>query len=191
MTYGYKVVKVVGSIHDELYDKMTYKFKEKHLEFSHDIYAIIKLGIPKRAKIVIPEHLGHYDKYIKCRCNKAKFVKLEKMYLISVRIKKYLSFDNCIIFDMHDITDYINKKYDIKKLAYVSCYDGLFKYKFNEYVQPRFKFNDDTQIDCGSGIHFFKSIEETKAYIKNVLIPGYNYIVKEMKNNGIFSEDGD
>lgn len=189
MTYAYKVVQVVGSIHDELYNKMTHKFKENHFRFYHDIYAIIKLGIPKRAKIVIPEHFGHYDRYTKCRCNKAKFVKVEKTYLISVRNKKYMSSGNCI-FDMCDITDYINEKYDIKSLTYVSRYDSLFKYKFNEYVQPKFKFNSDTQMDCGSGIHFFKSIEETKAYIKDVMVPGYNYIVKEIKNNGIFSKDG-
>lgn len=189
MTYGYKVVRVVGSIHDELYNKMTYKFKEKYLRYSHDIYAIIKLGIPKRAKIVIPEHLDHYDGYTKCRCNKAKFVKVEKIYLTSAQRKNFMSFGE-LIFDMYDITDYINKKYDIKSLAYVSCYDCLFGYKFNEYVQPKFKFNDDTRMDCGSGIHFFKSIEETKAYIKVTLIPGYNYRVKEVKNNGIFSEDG-
>lgn len=188
MTYVYKAVKVVGSIHDELYNKMTYKFKEKHLRFGHDIYVIIKLGIPKRAKIVIPEHLGHYDKYTKCRCDKAKFVKVEKTYLISVQSKNYTSLRERT-FDMCDITDYINKKYDTKNLVYVSYYDSLFEYKFNEYVQPKFKFNDDIRMTCGSGIHFFKSIEETKAYIKDILIPGYDYRVKERKNNGIFSED--
>ena len=188
MTYVYKAVKVVGSIHDELYNKMTYKFKEKHLRFGYDIYVIIKLGIPKRAKIVIPEHLGHYEKYTKCRCNKAKFVKVEKTYLTSVRSKNYTSLDERI-FDMCDITDYINKKYDTKNLVYVSYYDSLFEYKFNEYVQPKFKFNDDVRKTCGSGIHFFKTIEETKAYIKDTLIPGCNYSVMERKNNGIFSED--
>ena len=46
-----------------------------------------------------------------------------------------------------------------------SMYNRKFKYKKGQEVTPKHKFNDDTTVECTSGIHFFKDKDEAKNYL--------------------------
>lgn len=188
MTYAYKVVQVVN-ICDELMKKLSKYAKEKYIAYGFSIYAIIKIGIPKKAKIVIPsEQLS--SEVTKCRCNLAKFVKVEKIYFAAIQREGY-EYLRTRRVDIYNITNYIKKEYNINQLTYISTYDPEFIYPFNEYVKPKYVFDASQFISCASGIHFFETIDETKHYFINntLLYSAFSDNIKERKNNGIFSED--
>jgi uncharacterized protein YjbI with pentapeptide repeats len=46
----------------------------------------------------------------------------------------------------------------------VSMYDCNFVYRVGETVKPRNAFDEDARVECASGIHFFITKEEAKAY---------------------------
>jgi hypothetical protein len=50
------------------------------------------------------------------------------------------------------------------KLMTYSRYESDFKYQIGKLVKPRRKFEDDWTQECASGIHFFLTQEEAKAY---------------------------
>ena len=191
MTYGYKVVEVID-IYDELKrNHLSDEFEEKYSPFGWLVYAIIKIGIPKKAKRVIPYRSAQTSSsFTKCRCDLAKFVKVEKIYLTAAQRKGIFYINNRVI-DMYDITRYMKKEYDINQLSYVSTYNTYFEYEINKYVKPRQVFNASPYSSCASGIHFVSTFDEAKNYLKEVTLHGdyIKNINEEVKVNGIFSKD--
>lgn len=191
MTYGYKIVEVVD-IHEELRkNHLSDYFEENYSLFDWTVYALIKIGIPKKAEIVIPcESCQLYSSFIKCRCDLAKFVKVEKIYLAALQ-RKGMFYLRTRVIDLYDITRYMKKEYDINQLTYVSTYDRDFEYKINKYVKPKHVFNGSPFISCASGIHFVNTIEEAKNFLKEVeLYSAFRKnVTEEVKINGIFSKD--
>lgn len=192
MTYGYKIVEVVR-IYDELKrNHLSDGFEEKYSPFGWVVYAIIKIGIPSKAKRVIPYRSAQTSSsFTKCRCDLAKFVKVEKIYLAAAQ-RKGIFYPSTRVVDMYDITRYMKKEYDIKQLTYVSAWDTYFEYEINKYVKPRHVFNTSPYTSCASGIHFVNTIDEAKNYLKEVTLHGdyIENINEEVDINGIFSKDG-
>lgn len=193
MTYGYKIVEVINIFYELKRNHLSDEFEEKYTPFGWMVYALIKIGIPKKAKIVTPYESSQLSSsFTKCRCDLAKFVKVEKIYLAAAQ-RKGVSCPRTRVVDIYDITRYMKKEYDINQLTYVSTYDTHFEYEINKYVKPRCKFDLSPFIPCASGIHFFKTIDEAKNYFKETVLY-YTYIEninEEVNINGIFSKNGD
>lgn len=192
MTYGYKIVQVVN-IRDELKrNHLSDDFEEKYFSHGWAVYALIKIGIPKKAKTVIPFAISQSStSFTKCRCNLAKFVKVEKIYLSAAQRKNVFYPPNNRVIDVYDITKYMKKEYDVHQLTYVSLCNIFFEYKINKYVEPKLTFNTSPYEFCASGIHFVNTINEAKNYFKEVVLHK-NYIKninEEGKIDGIFSKD--
>ena len=188
MTDGYKVVIVemgdidycnfIGSLSSRFKDRCIYSW----------MYAVIKLGIPKKANIVTPEFQTNECDYIKCRCDSAKFIKVEKIFLKTILKSTFLATggdDICY----YDVTKYIKKKYNIKDFHYLSLYDHFFAYNFGKYVAPEKKINLNPHEKCGSGIHFVNSITDAENFLKINVFQNYYNNVQEVKADGIFSEN--
>ncbi len=193
MTYVYKIVQVNNICYELRRNHLSDKFEEKYAPFAWAVYALIKIGIPKKAKIVIPcESSQLSSSFTKCRCDLAKFVKVEKIYLAATQ-RKGISFHMTRVVDIYDITRYMKKEYDINQLTYVSTFDAYFEYEINKYVKPRHGFNVRPYVSCGSGIHFVSTIDEAKNYFKEMVLHNcdINNINEEVNINGIFSKDGD
>ena len=192
MTYGYKAVQVINICYELKRNHLSDDFEEKYTPCGWMVYALIKIGIPKKAKIVIPyEGSQLYSNFTKCRCDLAKFVKVEKIYLAATQ-RKGASDPRTRVVDIYDITRYMKKEYDINQLTYVSAFDKHFEYEINKYVKPRFMFNASPLTSCASGIHFVNTIDEAKNYFKELVLHNcYIYNINEEVNiNGIFSKDG-
>ena len=188
MTYVYKVVRVEmdEKVHNDFIKSLSDMFKKRRI-ICQSMYAIIKLGIPKKAKIVTPEF--QMNEYIKYRCDLAKFIKVEKIFLKTLSCLTYFATRGDDIY-YYDITNYIKKKYNVKDFHYSSLYNRFFTYYFGEYVKPDKKIDLNLHKCCGSGIHFLNSIIDAENYLKiNILENCFNY-VQEGKTDGIFSEDG-
>ena len=191
MTYGYKIVQVVN-IYDELKrNHLSDEFEEKYFPYSWAIYAFIKIGIPKKAEIVIPfVNSQSSSSFTKCRCDLAKFIKVEKIYLAASQ-RKGTSYGIARNIDICDITNYIKKEYDINQLTYISTYDSFFEYEINKYVKPKYTFDTSPYSSCASGIHFVNTIDEAKKYFKEVVLNSADIDnIKEVKVNGIFNKNG-
>lgn len=107
---------------------------------------IAQLLIPKGTRIVVNEHYGNYNKLMgtyakKLRSNKAIVLAIIPAYM-TLAGKKYVEI------------------YSADKV-FVSKYDYNFEYRMGKIVIPNY-FNSNPKDDCGSGIHFFATLEEAE-----------------------------
>ena len=191
MIYAYKIVQVANIYNELKRNHLSDKFEEKYFPYSWAIYAIIKIGIPKKANIVTPFFQTNAGDFTKCRCDLAKFIKVEKIYLAAAQ-RKGISYAIARTIDIYDITKYMKKEYDINQLTYISTFNTFFEYEYGEYVKPRHAFNASPYTSCASGIHFVNTIDEAKNYFKEVVLhEAYiKNINEEDKVNVIFNKNG-
>jgi len=189
MTYKYKIVRVEMDDTDyhSFIKSLSRNFKDQHI--ISWTYAIIKIGIPKRAKIIVPEFQYDEEAYIKCRCDLAKFIKVERIYLKAINKSTFFATGGDDI-QYYDVTNYMKKKYNIKDFRYSSLYKYVFRYNLGEYVKPDKKLDLCSNKECGSGIHFVSSIIDAENYFKINVLQNYYNNVQEGETDGIFSEDG-
>lgn len=190
MTYKYKIVRVEMDDTDyhSFLRSLSSRFRSRYIIRQSWMYAIIKLGIPKKANVVIPEFQSCEFNYIKCRCDSAKFIKVEKIFLKTLSNVTYFSTSGDDIF-YFDITNHMKKKYNIKDFDYSSLYNHFFPYFFGKYVEPDKKIDLDSRKECGSGIHFVNSITDAENFLKINIFKNYYNNVQEGNIDGIFSED--
>lgn len=101
MTYVYKVVRVeVDNVEDynNFIRSLSSSFRDRYI-YSW-MYAIIKLGIPKKANVVTPEFQTNDCDYIKCRCDSAKFIKVEKIFFKAIAKLTFLLIEEMIYIIM-------------------------------------------------------------------------------------------
>ena len=116
MTYGYKIVEVINVCYELKRNHLSDEFEEKYTPFGWMVYALIKIGIPKKAKIVIPYESSQLSSsFTKCRCDLAKFVKVEKIYLAATQ-RNGSSCPRTRVVDVYDITyfsisEYLSSEY--------------------------------------------------------------------------------
>ena len=186
MTYGYKVVKVEINDTDRWKKYFSKEFNQRY--FVIGIYAIIKLGIPKKANIVTPIQM--IANFTKSRCDIAKFVKIEKIYFEVIKKTDFARFGRRDIYYC-DVTKFMKNNYDLKTpdkdVVYVSTYSRYFYYRFNKYVTPIRMFDFNQFKSCSSGIHYVDSFEEAKTYLEIYELNSDYNNVKEVKTDGIFS----
>ncbi len=147
--------------------------------------ALVKLEIPDDATVVYPVDKDYYyttdfndcpaaaefykmDDYVKakkCRCDKAKFVKVIRYYGGERRPNYYLC----------DVLYSMTCDLQPSDLVFKSMWNPNFIYKFNEYVKPD-KLDDDILWECSNGIHFCRTVEDAIDYIETC---GYIIIDKE------------
>ena len=190
MTYAYKVVRVklkeFGIFTNDFVNSFSKDFKKEN-KFD-GLFAVIKLGIPSKAKTVVPIYQMS-RRYIKSRCNKAKFIGVEKFYLVTILKTNKRNKDDLCNMNYYDVTDFIKKHYDINLLCYRSYADRFFTYKIGEYAVPHNFFDESPIKSCTSGIHYVDTIKEAILYfIECILHDSYNN-VQEGETDGIFSED--
>ena len=190
MTYAYKAVRVEmdEKVHNDFIKSLSSMFRKRRI-ICQPMYAIIKLGIPKKAEIVTPEFQAAEFSYIKCRCGLAKFIKVEKIFLKTLSCLTYFATRGDDIY-YYDITNYIKKKYNVKDFHYSSLYNRFFPYYYGKYVKPDKKIDLNPHKECGSGIHFVNSIRDAENYLKINILKNYCNYVQEGETDGIFSEDG-
>lgn len=191
MTYAYKVVRVEmdESDYHSFLKSLSYNFRYRYIVRPSWMYAIIKLGIPKKANIVTPEFQAAEFSYIKCRCDLARFIKVEKIFLKTLSNTTYFSTSGDDVY-YYDITNHIKKKYNIKDFHYSSLFNHFFPYYYGKYVKPDKKIDLNSCKECGSGIHFVNSIIDAENFLKINVLKNYYNSVQEGKIDGIFSEDG-
>lgn len=191
MTYAYKVVRVEMDdyIYHNFIKSLSSRFRSRFIIRQSWMYAIIKLGIPKKANVVTPEFQAAEFSYIKCRCDSARFIKVEKIFLKTISNVTCFSHMGDDIF-YYDITNHIKKKYNIKELHYSSLFNHFFPYYFGKYVKPDKKIDLDSRKECGSGIHFVSSIIDAENFLKINILKNYYNNVQEGETDGIFSETG-
>ena len=73
----------------------------------------------------------------KCRCDKAKVLELQTI--------------NGDVIDKEDS-------------VIISHFDGSYRYKVGDVIEPKEPFKDDRFIECASGIHFFVDRQEAVDY---------------------------
>ena len=190
MTYKYKVVRVEMDDLDyhSFIKSFSYSFRYRYIIRPSWMYAIIKLGIPKKANVVTPEFQAAEFSYIKCRCDLARFIKVEKIFLKTLSNTTYFSTSGDDVY-YYDITNHIKKKYNIKDFHYSSLYNHFFPYYYGKYVKPDKKIDLNACKECGSGIHFVNSIIDAENFLKINVLKNYYNSVQEGKTDGIFSED--
>ena len=106
---------------------------------TYSSYAIIKLEIPARALIYYPGDRFAYWSDVKMRASSAKVI---------------------------SITNYLrerNRWSSWKTDKARSSWSPSFVYEVGKTVRPRDKFSR-AEISCGSGIHFFRTLEHARSY---------------------------
>ena len=190
MTYVYKVVKVKFKEHNiftkDFVNSFSKDFKKKN-KFD-GLSAVIKLGIPSKAKTITPA-CQMSKRYIKSRCNKAKFIGVEKFYLATILKNNSKKSDDLCHMNYYDITNFMKKHYNIDLLCYTSYADRFFTYKIGEYAVPHNFFDENPIRSCSSGIHYVDTIKEAIIYFTECILHDYYNKVQEVETDGIFSED--
>lgn len=148
--------------------------------------ALVKLEIPDDATVIYPvdkdyycanfsaSSLSHKDfykmkRYVKakkCRCNKAKFVKVIRYFSENQCPSNY--FCGALLYSMTCDLQPSN-------LIFKSMWNPNFIYKFNEYVEPD-GLDEDILWECSNGIHFCRTAEDAIDYIETC---GYTIMDEE------------
>jgi len=138
--------------------------------------ALVKLEIPDDARVVYPVDKDYYcsnfsakilsdkdfykmDNYVKakkCRCSKAKFVKVIKYYSGETCLGNF--FCDALLYSMTCGSQ-------PSDLVFISMRNPNFIYKFNEYVEPD-ELDEDILWECSNGIHFCRTAEDAIDYIE-------------------------
>jgi len=146
------------------------KHKMNLIQFP-DYLALVKLAIPNGSTIVCPvgaksvitDISARFEPFylvtsssIKCRCSKAKIVE----------VIDYFYYGRSSEFSPNTLFKVKNYNGNPKDLIFLSLYNSDFQYSFNKYVIPD-GLDIDTNTECSHGIHFCRSVEDAKAYIKD------------------------
>jgi len=95
--------------------------------------------------------------------------KIAKLQILGVHNENRSNID-CIKYKKHrcskalvlDIWDYCTS---VKYSSGLSMHDNSFEYNVDKIVEPRqFPFDDNLDVECTSGIHYFKTIEAAIGY---------------------------
>ena len=144
--------------------------------------ALVKLEIPDDAIVVYPVdkdyyysnfsagsisdkdfyNMKNYVKAKKCRCSKAKFVKV-------IRYFSREPSSSCSY--LCDFLNEITCDSQPSDLVFKSMWNPNFIYKFNEYVEPEI-LDEDILWECSNGIHFCRTAEDAIDYMETC---GYTF----------------
>ena len=116
---------------------------------------IVELRIPNDARVVRP-WIGHRAN--KLRCDRA-FVRAIFSYDEFGNYDRLP--DDTVVYSISSLTYFVNH---LRTEYLTEAFKRAFKYVVGETVTPEYDLNDDIYYECGSGIHFFETIEEAVNY---------------------------
>jgi hypothetical protein len=113
---------------------------------------VLKLEIPASADVICANGLNskyEFDEFAKRRTSKAKVLKLFKA---EYKIDKTSGKEKIIYTELPDGIGY-------------SDHDPMFSYRVGQTVEPALGFNTNFAIECGSGIHYFRTRNAATGYL--------------------------